>query len=264
MQVDIEKLKALTLEAGTLIKEAKLGSDQIISKEGHSNFVTSYDRKVQDFLERELARAYPDFQFVAEESDCNEKVTHKPCFIVDPIDGTSNFIHSLPFSAISLAALEGGEPIAGVVYNPFMDELYWAEKGKGSYFNGERLKCPDQPLALSLWCVGMSPYYAEYFPATFRLMAELMPKVTDLRRLGAAALDLCYIASGRQGGFCEWQLQPWDYAAGQLIAEEAGAVVSDIHGNKLGYNKGTSILAAGPRAYHEFQSRIDLEKILQG
>lgn len=261
MALDTEKLKAIVKEAGLLIKDAKIDAASVMSKEGHSNFVTSYDKKVQDFLEKKLAEAFPEYRFIAEEQEEHPAAGSGPCFIVDPIDGTSNFIHGLPHFAVSVAALEDAQVRQGVVYNPLSEELYWAEKGKGAWLGDKRLKCPDKELALSLFCVGMSPYYEEFLPATLKLMAEVQPRVTDLRRLGAASLDLCYIAAGRQGGFCEWRLQPWDYAAGMLIASEAGAVVTDIEGRPLQFSGPSTILACAPKAYKEFRENIDIEAI---
>lgn len=261
MLTDIEKLKAIVKEAGEIIRHAALDKNSVTSKEGHRNFVTTYDKKVQDFLEKRLLETWPGFGFVAEEQDTPETVGERPCFIVDPIDGTANFIHGLNLSAISVGVAEGGRTRQGVVYNPFLEELFWAEEGKGAWFNGKRLTCPDETLGLSLFCVGMSPYYDELLPATLELMGKIQPLVTDLRRLGAASIDLCYIACGRQGGFCEWRLQPWDYAAGMLIATEAGAIVTDMDGSPLRLDGSSTILAAGPKAYAEFREKIDIKAI---
>ncbi len=261
--MEIEKLKAIVTEAGRLIEDVHLEPGEVITKEGHSNFVTLYDKKVQDYLEKALKEAYPSYRFIAEEQEAHEKVKDEPCFIVDPIDGTSNFIHGLPFFAISVAAVSEGRVRSGVVYNPVSKELYWAEEGKGAYLGNKRLRCPDNGLALNLFCVGMSPYYAELLPATLELMAKIQPQVTDLRRIGAAALDLCFIASGRQGGFCEWRLQPWDYAAGMLIAREAGALVTTLDGEALPLDRPSDILACSPKAYREFRTLIDIDQIRQ-
>lgn len=256
---DIAKLKEIVLAAGGLLEGARLDQAAVSSKAGHQNFVTVYDKKVQNFLEQKLGEAYPDCLFIAEEQEEREEAGLRPCFIVDPIDGTSNFIHGVPIYAISVAFVSEGRVRQGVVYNPVSRELYWAEEGKGAWLGEERLNCPNQPLALSLFCVGMSPYYAELLPATLALMAKLQPAVTDLRRLGAAALDLCYIAAGRQGGFCEWRLQPWDYAAGMLIAREAGARVTLIDSEELPpLNRPSSLLACGPQAYDEFRKLVNI------
>ncbi|NCC83930.1 MAG: inositol monophosphatase [Clostridia bacterium] len=262
MNFDLERLQKIVRTAGDGLRQAVLAPEDVMAKAGHQNFATLYDQKTQDFLEAEFALAWPDFRFIAEEQEVHQGIGEGPCFIVDPIDGTSNFIHSVPISAISVAVVMDGKVRVGVVYNPFMNEMYWAEEGRGAWLNGKHLICPDLPMELSLFCVGMSPYYAELMPQTLRLMAEVQKRVTDLRRFGAASLDLCYIASGRQGGFCEWRLQPWDFAAGQLIAREAGAIVTTMDGEEAPLDKATSLLAAGPRIYKTFREEIDLATLV--
>ncbi len=254
----LEEIKAIVRQAGEILLGAKIQAEGILAKEGHKNFVTRFDRQVQDFLEAEFQARWPEYLFIAEEQEDPALAKVGLRFIVDPIDGTSNFIYGLNLSAISVAAALDDKVTLGVVYNPFADEMFWAEEGKGAFLNGERLTCPDLPLELGLFCVGMSPYYEELMPKTLKLMGELQPLVVDLRRLGAAALDLSYIAAGRQGGFCEFRLQPWDFAAGMLIAQEAGAVVTQLTGEPLELDKPSTILCAGPRAYQEFREKVDL------
>lgn len=254
----LNEIKSIVRQAGNLLLEAKIEPESVLAKEGHKNFVTRYDKQVQDFLEDEFRKLWPEYHFVAEEQENPDFAPNDLRFIVDPIDGTSNFIHGMNLSAISVAAVDGDQITLGVVYNPFTNEMFWAELGKGAYLNGEPLNCPNVPLDLTLFCVGMSPYHEELMPKTLRLMGELQPLVTDLRRLGAAALDLSYIAAGRQGGFCEFQLQPWDFAAGKLIAEESGAIVTTLTGDPLPLDQPSSILCAGPLAYYTFREKIEV------
>lgn len=252
MPSDIQQLIEIVRSAGKTIRTARPTSEDIASKEGHQNFVTRYDESVQEQLKSQLAKYWPQYQFLGEEEEEHFDANEHCCFIVDPIDGTSNFIHGVPFFAISVALVDHGKPLAGVVYNPVLDELFYAEKGKGAYCNGERIRCADLPLANSLFTVGLSPYDSQLTENSLRLMALLEPEVTDLRRLGAAALDLCYVAKGVFSGFCELSLQPWDVAAGSLIAREAGAIVSDFYGDTLPLNRTTNIVACSPKAYQEF------------
>ncbi len=253
---ELELIREIVREAGRKLPVSLIKSGQIQQKEGHQNFVTVYDELIQDYLESEFHKHWPEYRFIAEEQDELVALDSAPAFIVDPIDGTSNFIHGLPISAISVALAKDGEVVLGVVYNPFMDEMYWATRGCGAFLNGEPIHCPDLPLERTLFCVGMSPYYSELMERTIQLMQKLQPLVTDLRRFGAAALDLCYIASGRQGGFCEFRLQPWDFAAGMLIAREAGAKVTTLSGEEPPLDRPTALLAAGPEAYHTFVEKI--------
>lgn len=257
MNIDIQELIQVVRRAGALIRDVRPDPEDIESKEGHRNFVTRYDELVQAELKRELAARWPDLRFIGEEEEEHLNADKHKCFIVDPIDGTSNFIHGVPFFAISVAAVDHGDVRAGVVYNPAIDELFYAEAGKGAFCNGEPITCTSLPLCDALFTVGLSPYRSELMAPSLRLMERLQPQVTDLRRLGAAALDLCYVAKGIQAGFCEFSLCPWDVAAGSLIAREAGAIVSDPFGAPLPLNRKTGILACAPQVY---ETVLDLVK----
>ncbi len=260
--LDINKLIEFVKEDGRLLREANMTAEDVESKEGHQNFVTKYDKMSQDFLEEKLLAEWPEYTFISEEKSVQEQLTDAPAFILDPIDGTSNFMHSVPNSAISLAVVENKETVQAVVYNFAQDELFYAEKGKGAYLNGEKLEVSNTSMANSLFGVGTAPYYAELLAGSVSLIEQLIPVTTDVRRFGAAALDLVYVAAGRLGGFCELRLQVWDYAAGYLICEEAGAIVSDLNKNAIKPLDSTHIIAANPKVYEEFFEKIDLEKIM--
>ncbi len=158
-----------------------------------------------------------------EEKD-NQPLTGAPTWVVDPIDGTLNYIHGLNHSAVSIALYEGREARLACVYNPFRDELFTAEEGRGAWLNGEKMVCSPTPFERALVFYGTSPYNAALVDATFRAVNRLMKKTADIRRLGAAALDLAYVACGRADIFFEYSLAPWDYGAGQLLVKEAGGV----------------------------------------
>ena len=253
MFVDLEKLKEIVREAGEIISQANLTPEQIRSKTSQKDLVTKYDVEVQDFLESRFQELWPDRHFMGEEQV--EYRYEQRGFLVDPIDGTSNFIFGIPHFCISVAVLEQGEIVQGVVYNPVVDEMYWAEVGQGSYLNGDRLKNPEFALGEAVFGVGGSPYDPNSIEPTVRLIAKIMEE-GDIRRLGSAALDLCYVASGRQGGYFEFAINPWDIAAGLLIAREAGVTVTTLDGEEPPLTRTTSILAAGPKIYAKIKNFI--------
>ena len=254
MNIDIQELIQVVRRAGALIRDVRPDPEDIESKEGHRNFVTRYDELVQAELKRELAARWPDLRFIGEEEEEHLNADKHKCFIVDPIDGTSNFIHGVPFFAISVAAVDHGDVRAGVVYNA-IDELFYAEAGRcilqrrADYLHlAAAVRCPVYVgCRLSFGTDGT--FLAPHGTVT---AAGDRPAPAD-----AAALDLCYVAKGIQAGFCEFSLCPWDVAAGSLIAREAGAIVSDPFGAPLPLNRKTGILACAPQVY---ETVLDLVK----
>jgi len=251
MSGNLDKLKDIVRVAGAMLLKAKLTAEQISTKSSQKDLVTKYDLAVQDFLKSRFKEAWPDYHFLGEEQD--EHTFRRDGFLVDPIDGTANFVFGIPHYCISVAVLKGGEVVQGVVYNPAANELYWAEVGQGAYLNGHRLKNPDRSIRESVIGVGGSPYDPASIEPTVRLVAKIM-QVSDFRRMGSAALDLCYVASGRQGGYLEFSINPWDIAAGMLIAREAGATVTTMDGKEPPLNRTMSILAGGPKVYAEIRT----------
>ena len=164
-------------------------------------------------------------------------------FVVDPIDGTTNFIKDCHMSCISVALVEDGLVQLGVVYNPYLDEMFWAVRGTGAYCNGKQLRVSDQPLSNGLVLFGTSPYHEELHEESFRLAYQYFRQALDIRRSGSAALDLCAIAAGRAELFFELELAPWDYAAGSLMIEEAGGIISTMDGEPLVFDRPCSVLA---------------------
>lgn len=243
----LEQLKALAKEAGRIFLEAT--SAEVTAKEGVGNFVTDYDVRVQKLIYSRLKQIHPDAVLMGEEDEEHTADLSGDCFIVDPLDGTQNFINGYRHSAVSIGMTRGGEPVLGVVYNPYMDELFWAEKGKGAFCNGKPLHTDAAALSESVLLFGCSSYNREQTELTFRLLRALFDQALDLRSSGSAALDLCYVASGRVNLFFEYQLSPWDYCAGSLILTEAGGRVSQWSGEKLDLERGGSVLAAGANAY---------------
>lgn len=230
-------------KAGDIIKTARRDVIQIDSKSGTANFVTEYDKKVEVFLKEELLKVVPDAVFVGEEGEeKNYSLTGK-CFIVDPIDGTTNFIKDYHMSCISVGLLFDGIPEIAVIYNPYLDEMYYASKGEGAFCNGKKLSVSKEPLNNGIVLFGTSPYNDELNEKSFKLAFEYFKKALDIRRSGSAALDLCAIASGRAELYFELILSPWDYAAGYLLVKEAGGIVTTVEGDEVTFNKPCSILA---------------------
>lgn len=248
----IEQIKAIVRQAGQIVLKAHDIREGVESKQGRANFVTKYDVEVQDFLYKELAGICPQATFIGEEGEKQEQVPGEYCFIIDPIDGTTNFIFDYRHSAISVGLLFQDEMIAGVVYNPYLDEMFSAEKGKGAYLNGRSLTVTDLKLSDGIVAFGSCPYNREKADATFQLARKLFDKALDIRRSGSAALDICYVAAGRFVLYYELLLQPWDFAAASLIVTEAGGRIFATDRDSLSYTSPCSIMASTPSAEEEF------------
>ena len=227
----LNEICTLAKECGNLIKQAHAGNIQIKS-DNPKNLVTEYDTRVQEILRQKLLKILPEADFLGEEGQKNFN-RDGYCFICDPIDGTTNFVKNLKHSGVSIALLHDGRPVLGVIYNPYLDELFWAEKGKGAYCNGIQIHTSGEPLQNSLIVFGTSPYNADLQARTWQLAAKSLDIALDVRRQGAAVLDLTDVACGRFGMFWELELQPWDYAAGALIVEEAGGIVKTLEGEPV-------------------------------
>ena len=193
----------------------------IHAKEGHFNFVTDADVAVQDFLRRELLRLLPHARFFAEEQE-NDPLTDCDTFVVDPIDGTLNFMRRRNASAVSVALLRGKRPVLAAACNPYADELFTAERGRGAFLNGQPIHVSQTPFETALVSFGTSPYDADLAGRTLRAAQAFLLCAGDLRRTGSAVIDLCDVACGRSDVFFELCLRPWDVAAGALLVEEAG------------------------------------------
>lgn len=218
----------------------------------HANdFVTEKDLFVESTLKRELSARYPSFAFLGEEETFGGVDPAVPTFVLDPIDGTTNFIFSYGISAVSLGVLFGGEPVLGAIYQPYTDDFYFAEKGKGATKNGKPIRVlPATELREVLAAVGTMPYHKERADELFALAKRLYLSCIDVRRSGAASIDLCHVASGRVGVYVERGLGLWDYAAGAVILTEAGGRITDFEGNPLRFTGGADIVCSNG-ALHE-------------
>ncbi len=208
-----------------------------VSAKGPADFVSKADQRAERTLYDELLKARPDWGFLMEEAGEIEGAPGKPRWVVDPLDGTSNFLHSIPHFAISIAAQEPkpgggwGEVTTALVYQPLTDESFWAEKGRGAWLHDRRLRVSSRRnLNEALIATGI-PYMGHGdFSQWSKIFGAIAPEVAGIRRFGAASLDLAWLAAGRFDGFWEADLQPWDVAAGLLIVKEAGGFITDFRG----------------------------------
>lgn len=221
-----------------------------ISKKGPGDFVSKADKRAEELIIAELQKARPDWSILAEESGMIKGKEEDHCFIIDPLDGTTNFLHGIPHFAISIAYEEKGKLVAGLIYDPVKDELFWAENGAGAWLESQRAKTrlrvanrrdlEDTVMGTGIPHIGRTgqrPFLAELF--------AMMTRCSGVRRMGSAALDLAYVAAGRLDGYWETGLQSWDVAAGIVLVREAGGYVTRKDGRTNPEN-GKSVLAANP------------------
>ena len=247
----------LMIETERKASKIMLEAENIIasSKTDARNVVTRFDTAVQEMLVSAYSKACPGAHFFCEESAHPDSLNAAQTFIIDPIDGTMNFVHGLRHSCISSAYAENGEVCAAAVYNPYSDEMYTAVKGGGAFLNGRKISVDNCGLEGGFVCVGTAPYYADTRDELFSLMRKLYDASLDIRRGGSAELDLCTVAAGRACFYFEPRLSLWDYAAGALIAAEAGAVCLDLKGRQLPYDESKpGIICGGEKAIKEYLS----------
>lgn len=226
---DLEKLVARVKEIVLASAQfTKVDSFSVEEKEGESwNIVTSADVAVQDYLQKELLALIPGAGFQGEEKH-QQDIAKEVCWIVDPIDGTTNFARGMQQSGISVGLREGSELVLGVVYNADLDDMFWATKGNGAYLNGRKLSVSNKDFAHSIICTAMSLYRKSYAKMCSDVLLETYGQCADFRRFGVASLELCYLAAGRVDTFFELRLFPWDFAAAAVIIREAGGVISTM------------------------------------
>lgn len=222
-----------------------------IEKKQRNDFVTEIDRKAEAEIVSTLRRSYPDHAFLCEESGLIGNETAEYRWIIDPLDGTTNFIHGMPHFSVSIALTQNNRLFQAVVYDPMRQELFTAGKGEGAFLDGKRLRVSSTPLMENaLLCTGF-PYRdgqdLDFYQRTSRHFTE---KAGGIRRLGSAALDLAYVAAGRADGCWLTGLQSWDVAAGGLIVREAGGLLNDFDGGDDWLSKG-EVVAASPKIHHQ-------------
>jgi len=245
MRPTLEQIRSWAVQAGAILR-AGYGRQLDIQYKGAINLVTDVDQRSEAYLLGEINAAFPEHTIITEESGLHQG-NRSQCWYIDPLDGTVNYAHAIPVFCVSIAYAEDGVLLMGVVYDPMRDECFSAERGQGAYLNGERLTVSAAADLLHCLMATGFPYDRQ----TARVnnldnFTRLTMLTQGVRRLGSAALDLCYVASGRLDGYWELSLEPWDVAAGVLIVEEAGGVVSRMSGTGNLLEKPISVVAANP------------------
>lgn len=255
-----EDLKKVVLEAGEILKDG-FWSEKRVNFKSKVDLVTEFDLKIELFLKERLEKLYPDFTVIGEETSSKEFIETSKKIYLDPIDGTTNFVHSLPFVAISIGFWVDGEAVEGVVYNPILNEFFYAKRGEGAYLNGKRFfTSKREPLQNALISTGF-PYSkvdkGDDYLWTVEVFQKVLPKTRDVRRYGSASIDLAYIGLGRFDGYYEMNLQPWDVSAGILIVEEAGGEISNEKGEKYMIEKDRVIVATNGKVHNDLIELIN-------
>ncbi|MBF8437081.1 inositol monophosphatase [Halanaerobiaceae bacterium Z-7014] len=228
----LKEMESWARKAGRLQMDNFQKNIEIDSKDRKIDLVTEVDKKSEKILVDKISTAYPDHSIMAEEGS-NKSNDSRYCWIIDPLDGTVNYVHGFPIFAISLALYKDDQPEYGLVYLPYFDDFYVAQRGQGSYYNGKRIHVDeDYTVKDGIIATGF-PYSHQESNESLELFNKILPEAGGIRRTGAAAYDLCQVASGVFSGFWEIELNLWDIAAGILLIEEAGGVITDFKGKTL-------------------------------
>ncbi len=240
-------MKAARKAGRSLVKDFREVENLQVSSKGPGDFVSRADREAERLIREDLTAGRPTYGFLGEETGETDGADPTRRWIVDPLDGTTNFLHGLPHWAVSIALEHKGEIVSAVVYDPAKDEMYWAEKGAGAWMNERRLRVSGRRQMIeAIFATGVPFGGRGTLPATLQDLARLMPVCAGVRRWGAAALDLAYVAAGRYDGYWERGVQAWDIAAGMLLVKEAGGFVSAIREGDDPLAKGAVICANEP------------------
>ena len=239
-----KRIEKLIKKCGKIMLKANFDDLQVKQKQGCNNIATFYDIKIENYIRFQLKKIMPNASFIGEETEIEQNANSEYKFIVDPIDGTSNFARNNKMSAISIALLKNDTPILAFCYNPFAKELYKAKKGEGAFLNNKKICVSNKKLADGIAICGSSYYYEELKEISQKTQQNFILSAGDYRRFGSSVIELCKIASGSAEVFYEYRLMPWDYAAASLIVQEAGGKITDMKGNKIQFEKPTSILAS--------------------
>ena len=239
-------IKAARKAGRSLVKDFREVENLQVSVKGAGDFVSRADTQAEKIIRDELMGARPTYGWMGEETGEAEGADPTRRWIVDPLDGTTNFLHGLPHWAVSIALEHKGEVVAGVVFDPAKDELFWAEKGAGAWMNEGRIRVSGRrAMGEALFATGIPFGAKKTLPATMRDLARLMPACAGVRRVGSAALDLAYVAAGRYDGYWERELNAYDMAAGLILVREAGGFVDAVREGRDIFESGSVIAANG-------------------
>ncbi|MBL9057562.1 MAG: inositol monophosphatase [Rhodobacteraceae bacterium] len=246
-------IKAARKAAKSLVKDFREVENLQVSSKGPGDFVSKADREAERLIKEELMGGRPTEGWLGEETGGEEGQDPTRRWIVDPLDGTTNFLHGMPHWAISIALEHKGEIVSAVVYDPAKDEMFWAEKGAGAWLNdSRRIRVSGRRQMIeAVFATGVPFAAKKTLPATLQDLARLMPTCAGVRRWGAASLDLAYVAAGRYEGYWERELQPWDIAAGLLLVKEAGGMVGPVREGEDILGKG-AVIAANEALFEPF------------
>ncbi|RXJ90276.1 inositol monophosphatase [Arcobacter sp. CECT 8983] len=248
-----EKLIEIIKEAGTILKDGYFSNKEVNFK-AKKDLVTKYDVAVENFLKDKFTNEFKDFNVIAEESD-NSNIEFNDSIIVDPIDGTTNFVNQVPHTCISVGVYKGKKPYIGIVYNPILDELYEAQIGQGAFLNGKKLEVSkENNFEKSLVATGF-PYSnstnQDDLNDVIEKIRTILPQCQDIRRLGSAAIDLCFIARGTYEAYYEMNLKAWDVSAGIIILQEAGGKFTSLDGSNYKLFEDKYIVASNGLVHDE-------------
>ncbi len=254
-----EKLIQIIKEAGKILIEGYY-EEKNVNFKAKKDLVTKYDVGIEEFLKEKFSKEFKDFNIIAEESN-NDNINFNNSIIIDPIDGTTNFVNQVPHTCISVGVYKNKQAYLAVVFNPILDELYTAQSGKGSFLNGKKLTVSkEDDFQKSLISTGF-PYTSgtneDDLEDVLRKIKLILPKCQDIRRLGSAALDLCYVAKGVYEGYYEMNLKPWDVSAGVLILTEAGGKVTNIKGEEYKMFEDKYIVASNTKIHMKLLSNLN-------
>lgn len=246
----INKIIQIVKEAGEIAKEGFQTNFEVEYKSNSADLVTEYDKKCEKAITNFIKKEFPSHSILAEESG-NTDNNSEYRWVIDPIDGTTNFAHGLPIFSVSIGLQKNGETIYGVVNDVMMNSIYSAELGNGAYRNGQKIKVSsNDDLQTSLLVTGFPYDIPNHMPQLSEKFTQFLLKSRAVRRLGSAALDLCYVASGVIDGFWEMKLHPWDFCAGKLLVEEAGGTVTDFSQGPLEMTV-TELLASNGKIHNQ-------------
>ena len=250
---------SLAKEAGRIHLSYFGNIQSLKTKSTKIDLLTNADKEAEEFIVNSILKKYPTHSIITEETD---NINNKSEFtwIIDPLDGTTNFVHNLPIFSVSIGLRHNNSTIIGIVYNPAADKLFYAEKGNGAFLNNKNIFTRNnKDISKSLLATGFPYLHDKKYDLSFDIFKNFYDKTRGLRRLGAASLDLCFVAMGRFDGFYEFELKPWDICAGSLIVSEANGIVSDWDGKKNPEN-GKRILASSNIEIHNYMKSVLTDK----
>ena len=255
-----KELIKIIKKAGKILKKGYYSNKDVTFK-AKKDLVTKYDVAVENYLKKKFSKKFKEFNIIAEESD-NTKIEFNNSIIIDPIDGTTNFVNGVPHTAISVGVYKDKKPYLAIVYNPILDELYEAKIGKGAYLNGKKLQVSkEEDFQKALIATGF-PYSSgtnsDDLNDVIKKLKDILPLCQDIRRLGSASIDLCMVAKGTFEGYYEMNLKAWDVSAGILILTEAGGTVSTIDGSEYKLFEDKYIVATNGKIHNELIENLNL------